>query len=103
MRYCLALMLCSSGVAVVPVATNLIPSHTSTPPVAQQQVMSRMDYELLKLDMTLTDAQAQIGRAAEMSRDETAVTYMWTYSDGSAITATFKDNRLTSKKQLGLK
>lgn len=73
--------------------------------IAQQQVVSQTDYDyqLLKLGMTLTDAQATLGRAIEVSRDETTATYKWVNSDGSAITAVFKGDRLVSKEQLGLK
>jgi hypothetical protein len=103
-HYRIVLVLCSSGLLMVPVATKLLPSPANLPqPSAQHQIVSRTDYELLKLGMTLTDAQATLGRAVEVSRDATTATYKWSNNDGSEITAVFKDNRLVSKEQSGLR
>lgn len=101
----IVLVLCSSGLLVVPVATKFFPYPTNLPQSpAQQQVVSRTgyDYQLLELGMTLTDAQATLGRAIEVSRDGTGATYKWVNGD-SEITAVFKDDRLVSKEQSGLK
>ena len=103
-RHRIALVLCSSGLFVVPVATKFFPYPANLPqPPTHQQLVSLVDYERLEIGMTLTDAQATLGRAIEVSRDETTATYQWVNSDGSEITAVFKDNRLIRKDQSGLR
>lgn len=103
-RPAIALMLCFSGLVAAPVFTGLVPEFTSSAQVpVQQQLVSRADYEQLKVGMTITDAQAALGRAIEISRDATTATYRWTNGDGSQITAVFKGDRLTIKEQSGLK
>lgn len=103
-RYGIVVVFCSSGLLIAPVATKLLPSPASLPQVlVQHQTVSRTDYERLELGMTLTDAQATLGRAIEVSRDATTATYKWSNNDGSEITAVFKSNRLVSKGQSGLK
>lgn len=108
LRYCqrngVTLAICSSGIFVIPVAAHFLPPLASTPQASdpQQRVFTRLDCELLKLGMTITDAQAAIGQAIEASRDETTVTYRWTNGDGAEITAVFKGGRLINKQQRGL-
>jgi hypothetical protein len=68
----------------------------------RHQLVSLAGYERLEIGMTLTDAQATLGQAIEVSRNEITTTYKWTNSDGSKITAVFKENRLVNKEQLGL-
>jgi len=70
---------------------------------SQQQAFTRLEYELLKTGMTLTDAQAAIGPAVEVSRNEATVTYEWANANGSKISAVFKNNRLLDKQQKGLR
>jgi len=97
----IVLLLCSSGVVGAPIAIEkLQPVNTSQP---IQQIVTRTDYELLKVGMTISDAQASLGSAIEERRDEILVTYKWTNSDGSEIRATFKSDYLVSKQQVRLK
>jgi hypothetical protein len=98
-RYIIMFVL-SSGAIFVPVAIKR-PNLILSPKSCLQQYVSRTDYELLRLGMTLTDAQATLGRAIETSRDSTSATYRWNNRDGSGITAVFKENRLVSKNQIG--
>jgi hypothetical protein len=91
-----------SGVSA-PIATRYLPLPANASQPTQQQIVTRADYEILKLGMTVTDAQARLGRAIEQSRDEATVTYKWTNADGAELTAVFKGDRLISKQQTGLK
>gem|GEM_PF-2392633 len=98
----------SSGAAFISSTAVTSTLHSINPfqPSSQQpfqQSVSRADYELLKTGMTITAAQASLGRAIESSRDQTSVTYKWTNGNGSGITAVFKGDCLISKQQSGLK
>jgi hypothetical protein len=93
-----AVLLLSGGSIAV---QFLPPTAGSSQMATQQQNVSLADYERLKVGMSLTDAQATLGRAIEISRDETTATYKWVNGDGSEITAVFNDDRLVSKKQSG--
>ena len=95
------LLLGLAGIAL-PVI-NLLPSSSPAQSPAQQQIVSRAEYERLEMGMTLTDAQAMLGRAIEVNHDEATATYQWINKDGSKITAVFKGNRLVRKEQSGLK
>jgi hypothetical protein len=83
-------------------SADISQQSTSTSTVPQPRIFTRLHYELLKVGMSPTDAQARIGSGVEDSLDKTTATYRWTNSDGSGITAVFKDGRLVSKSQKGL-
>jgi hypothetical protein len=95
----LAIVILTSG--TVGIAKVYSPTSSSQLPV--QQIVSRADYERLTVGMSLTDAQANLGRAIEVGSNETTATYKWENSDGSMITAVFKGDRLISKQQSNLK
>lgn len=101
-RYRVVLLLCLPGALFIATAKPSLMGIDPQIP-AQQPSVSRADYERLTIGMTLTDAQASLGKAIEVSRDEMTATYRWINSDGSTITAIFKGNHLTSKQQLNLK
>ncbi len=65
--------------------------------------VNRVDYEQLKLGMSLTDVQAILGRGIEINRTETIATFLWQNFDGSQITVKFKNGKLVSKAQFNLK
>lgn len=87
------------GVVITTVAGRV--SSSNCPPA--QQTISRAEYEQLETGMTVTDAQATIGRAVEVSRKQASATYEWRNCDGSKISATFDKGVLVSKEQFGLK
>ncbi|MCC5660615.1 MAG: hypothetical protein V7K25_16655 [Nostoc sp.] len=65
---------------------------------------SRVEYEQLKPEMSLTEVRSILSQGIEVSRSATMVTFVWANPDGSKITATFDENyRLKSKEQSGLK
>jgi len=102
-RHGITVVLCSSGFGLfIPAVLKSVPLSIPPPQSVQRPALARIDYELLQIGITSTDAQAKIGRAIELSRDEETITYRWTYSDGSGITATFKNDRLVSKQQVGI-
>ncbi|WP_088242860.1 hypothetical protein [Calothrix rhizosoleniae] len=67
------------------------------------QHVNRVDYEQLKLGMSLTDVQAILGRGIEINRTETTATFLWQNFDDSHITIKFKNGKLVSKAQSNLK
>jgi hypothetical protein len=90
-------------VTFAPDIVQLLPNAAGSFQTSNQQLVSRADYERLELGMTLTDVQATLGRAIEVSQDETSATYKWVNSDGSQIMAVFRGDRLVSKEQIDLK
>lgn len=106
-HYGVVVVWCSSGILIVSTASistlrSVNPFQSSLQQPFQESV-SRADYGLLEMGMTITEAQAALGRSVESSRDQTSVTYKWVNGDGSGITAVFKGGRLISKQQSGLK
>ena len=103
-RLPIAIAICLLGLLIVPAAARL---HFYTLSLSQlsarNQVVSRTDYELLKVGMSVTDAQANIGRGIEVSSNAVVTVYRWTNGDGSGITAVFKNGLLVSKEQSGLR
>jgi hypothetical protein len=67
------------------------------------QYVTRVDYEQLKPGMSVTDVQAILEQGIEINRSETTATFLWQNSNGSYITVTFKNGKLTSKAQSKLK
>ena len=78
-------------------------THTKTEPQHINRHVNRVDYEQLKLGMSLTDVQAILGRGIEINHTETTATFLWQNFDGSQITVKFKDGKLMSKAQSNLK
>lgn len=71
---------------------------------AQLRSFSRIDYEQLRIGMSLTDVRAAIlNSGVEVSRSSTVATFVWENPDGSKIIATFENDKLKSKEQTGLK
>jgi hypothetical protein len=89
--------LATGGVITLPLSGISI--SVPKPLSSRSQPITLAEYERLDVGMTLTDAQATLGRAVEVSRDEKTATYRWTNSNGSGITAIFRDGRLVSKTQ----
>jgi hypothetical protein len=100
----LIVVMCSSGIITIAVAVFKVNPSTSSIQASTQQPISLTGYERLDIGMTITDAQANLGQPAiEVNRDATTATYKWTNSDGSMITAVFKNNQLIRKNQINLK
>ena len=59
---------------------------------------SRVEYEQLKIGMSLTEVRSILYRGIEVSRSATTATFLWENPDGSKITVTFENDRLTNKE-----
>lgn len=70
-------------------------THSQT----ELQHISRIDYEQLKLGMSLTDVQAILGQGIEINRSETTATFLWKTTSGFQISVIFKNGKLISKAQ----
>lgn len=100
----LIVVMCSSGIVTIAVAIVKVYPSTSSTQASTQQPISLAGYERLDIGMTITDAQANLGKPAiEVNRDATTATYKWTNSDGSMITAVFKNNQMIRKNQMNLR
>jgi len=64
-------------------------------------------YKQVQAGMSIAKVETIVGEGLETSRLETAtsltVSYMWQNADGSSMNATFQDNKLVTKAQVGLK
>ncbi len=65
----------------------------------QPPPFSQVEYERLKLSMPLAEVEAILGRGGEVSRSTTRAIFRWKSSCNYSITATFENNKLTSKEQ----
>lgn len=65
--------------------------------------VSRVEYERLKLGMSLAEVEAILDRGIEINRSAKSVSFIWENQDSSRITITFEGGKLTSKVQSGLK
>jgi hypothetical protein len=69
--------------------------------------VGRAEYDRLELGMTYGQAATAMGWTGEEAASSATgggetETYSWPNPDGSRIVATFRDNRLISKRQFGL-
>ncbi len=73
--------------------------------IVQTQVrhFSRVEYERLKLGMSLAEVEAILDRGTEINQSTKSATFIWENQDKSRITITFEGGKLTSKMQSGLK
>lgn len=76
--------------------------NPSTPSQLPPQHNSRVDYERLKLEMTLVEVESILGRGVEIEREQDTATFVWKNCDGSLITVVFQDEKLKRKHQLNL-
>ncbi|MEM8807513.1 MAG: hypothetical protein AAGF01_15955 [Cyanobacteria bacterium P01_G01_bin.38] len=61
--------------------------------------VTRVEYERLELQMSLTEVEAILGRGTEVDRSESTTTVIWTNRDGSSIEAIFEGDRMIKKAQ----
>lgn len=71
--------------------------------VIRQAEIGLAEYQRLKPGMTLTEAEAILGRGIEVESTDTSAIYKWTQLDGSSLSATFANGKLTKKTQHKLK
>lgn len=69
---------------------------------SSNESVSSSDYERIQLGMSLTEAQALLGKGTEVSRSESSTSLIWINRDGSSIQAVFKEGRVVKKEQQGL-
>ena len=85
------------GLLTVP---ELLDSKLSSPPL----LFSFVEYERIKMDMTVTEVQAILGRGTEIRRSNSTAVFVWNNpsSDSPFIKVKFERGKLTEKEYLGL-
>lgn len=96
-----------SPASAEPVAA-VVPSVTRVVPPAEPPVVNLFEYESLRPGMTYAQVVAAVGadgtEIARVRRQGVERTqYSWVNPDGSKMTATFRDRKLTTKVQNGLR
>jgi hypothetical protein len=75
-----------------------LPIHSSN-----GEPVTLVEYERLKIGMTIAETQSLLGRGTEVNQSQTKATIVWSNPNGSTITATFEKNKLINKEQSKLK
>lgn len=71
--------------------------------LSAQQNISRVEYERLRLGLSVFEVETILGPGVEIQSSSTSATYAWQNSDKSEIVAVFENGQLYSKRQSGLK
>jgi hypothetical protein len=70
--------------------------------IVQSQNFTRAEYERLQIGMQLVEVEAILDRGIEVQQSVNIKTFVWRNFNGSTITATFKNGKLTNKQQAQL-
>ncbi len=65
---------------------------------SQSRKYTLLHYEKLSPGISLLEARTLVNDGMEIKRSATTVVIRWSNSDGSSITATFTNNKLTDKE-----
>ncbi|MDJ0798442.1 MAG: hypothetical protein QNJ51_16750 [Calothrix sp. MO_167.B12] len=85
------------------IGINYKPTQKNPPLPTQTRQYTLVDYEKLRLGMLLVQVQGSLGGGGtETKRTTINRVFIWKNLDGSKITATFTDGKLTHKEQTGL-
>ena len=77
-------------------------TNYQSPAITQTRQYTLLQYERLTLGMSLVEVQAILDAGTETQRSTTTRVFIWKNpADGSKITATFTDGKLTHKEQMG--
>lgn len=64
-----------------------------------QSRLNAVDFERVRIGMTLVEVQALLGAGIEIESSATGRTLLWRYEDGSSITGIFENGILKYKRQ----
>lgn len=80
---------------------SIIPEVKTCNDFTQRQ-FGRVDYERLKLGMTVAEVESILGSGVEISQSSDSSIFVWMNLDGSSMKVEFVGGKLTQKKLEGL-